>query len=102
MCILNKFLMKKLPRINNSLPFNVLHDVDMDSYKIVKKGEKDIILNSEGELKHISDTAGVYKSGTYEKLSKIIQELNDAFGTEFTGDDKVLLGKAKRQPHEQC
>ncbi|MBI5000026.1 MAG: type I restriction endonuclease subunit R [Euryarchaeota archaeon] len=95
MSIFNKFLMKKLPTINNPLPFNVLQDVDMDSYKIVKKGKKEIILNPDGELKPISDTAGVYKPETYEKLSKIVQELNDAFGTDFTDDDKVFLGRLK-------
>ncbi|MDO9537803.1 MAG: type I restriction endonuclease, partial [Thermoplasmata archaeon] len=95
MYIFNKFLTKKLPTINNPLPFNVLQDVDMDSYKIVKKGEKEIILNPEGELKPISDTAGMYKPETYEKLSKIVQELNDAFGTDFTDDDKIFLGRLK-------
>jgi len=95
MYLFNKFLMKKLPTINNPLPFNVLQDVDMDSYKIVKRGEREIVLNPEGELKPISDTAGVYRPETYEKLSKIVQELNDAFGTEFTDDDKVFLGRLK-------
>ena len=38
--IFNKFLTKKLPTINDPLPFNIREDVDMDSYKIVDKGEK--------------------------------------------------------------
>lgn len=95
MFIFNKFLMKKLPTINNPLPFNVLQDVDMDSYKIVKKGEKEITLESDGKLKPITDTAATYRPETYEKLSKIVQELNDAFGTEFTDDDKVFLGRLR-------
>ena len=41
--IFNKFLSKKLPSINQPLPFIVREDVDMDSYKIVDKGEKQII-----------------------------------------------------------
>jgi type I restriction enzyme R subunit len=93
--IFNKFLQKKLPSINNPLPFNVLEDVDMDSYKIVGKGEKEIKLQSEGELKPISASVGEYAPDVNTKLSKILQALNDAFGTDFTEDDKVFLGRVK-------
>jgi len=93
--IFNKFLNKKLPTINNPLPFSVLQDVDINSYKIVKKGEKEIKLESEGELKPISASVGEYTSDIDTKLSKIIKDLNDAFGTNFTDDDKIFLGRVK-------
>jgi len=93
--LFNKFLIKKLPTINNPLPFNVLEDVDMDSYKIVNKGEKEIKLQSEGELKSISAGVGEYSQDTNEKLSSILNALNDAFGTDFNEDDKVFLGRVK-------
>ncbi|MCK5283497.1 MAG: type I restriction endonuclease subunit R, partial [Nanoarchaeota archaeon] len=93
--IFNKFLQKKLPSINNPLPFNVLEDIDMDSYKIVNKGQKEIKLQSEGELKPISAGVGEYAPDINTKLSKILQALNDAFGTDFTDDDKVFLGRVK-------
>lgn len=93
--IFNKFLNKKLPTINNPLPFSVLQDVDMDSYKIVKKDEREIILEPEGELGGISDIACEYTPDISTKLSKIIKDLNDAFGTNFTDDDKVFLGRVK-------
>jgi len=94
--IFNKFLNKKLPTINNPLPFNVLQDVDIDSYKIVKKGKKEITLYPEGDLMPIYGTVGESQPEiTYEKLSKIIKDLNDAFGTNFTDDDKIFLGRVK-------
>ena len=93
--IFNKFLIKKLPTINNPLPYTVLQDVDMDSYKIVNKGEKSIKLYAEGGLKPVSDTVGEYTPEISTKLSKILQALNDAFGTDFTDDDKVFLGRVK-------
>jgi len=93
--LFNKFLNKKLPTINNPLPFSVLHDVDIDSYKIVKKGKKEIKIESEGELKPISAGVGEYAPDINTKLSKIIKDLNDAFGTDFTDDDKVFLGRVK-------
>jgi type I restriction enzyme, R subunit len=93
--LFNKFLAKKLPTINNPLPFNVLEDVDMDSYKIVNKGKKEIKLQSEGGLNPISAGVGEYADDTYKKLSKIVDDLNDAFGTDFTNDDKVFLERVK-------
>lgn len=93
--IFNKFLNKKLPAINNPLPFNVLQDVNIDSYKIVKKGRKEIKFESGGELDYISDGAVGYAPDINTRLSKIIKDLNDAFGTDFTDDDKVFLGRFK-------
>ncbi len=93
--IFNKFLNKKLPTINNPLPFNVLQDVDIDSYKIVKKGKKQIELEADGELEPISSDAGVFAPDINTKLSKIIKDLNEAFGTKFSDDDKVFLGMVK-------
>src|SRR3989344_204977 len=93
--IFNKFLQKKLPTINNPLPYTVLQDVDIDSYKIVNKGKKEITLTADGELKPISDGVGEFSPEDNQKLSKIIKDLNDAFGTDFTDDDKVFLGRVK-------
>ena len=72
-----------------------MYDADIDSYKIVNKGEKEIKLNGEGELKPISDTVGEYSADISQRLSKIIKDLNEAFGTEFTEDDKVFLSRVK-------
>lgn len=93
--IFNKFLQKKLPAINNPLPYSVMEDVDIDSYKIVNKGQKEIKIIGEGELKPISSGVGEFSPESNQKLSKIIQDLNDAFGTDFTDDDKVFLGRIK-------
>lgn len=93
--IFNKYLQKKLPTINNPLPYTVLQDIDMDSYKIVNKGQKEIKLTSDGELKPISAGVGEFFPEINQKLSKIIKDLNDAFGTDFNDDDKVFLGRIK-------
>lgn len=93
--IFNKFLNKKLPTINDPLPFSILQDVDIDSYKIEYKGKKEIHLTSSGELESISSRVGEFGPESNEALSKIIKDLNDAFGTNFTGDDKVFLRRVK-------
>jgi len=46
-----KFLIKKLPKRENPLPYEVLEAINMDSYKIQKKTETNLTLeDSEGEL----------------------------------------------------
>jgi type I restriction enzyme R subunit len=93
--IFNKFLLKKLPTLNNPLPSNVLQDVDIDSYKVVNKGQREITLTANGELEPISAQVGKMLQDDKQKLSKIIIELNEAFGTDFNDDDKVFLGRIK-------
>ena len=96
MYLFNKFLNKKLPTVNNPIPFSVLQDVDIDSYKIVDKGKSQIYLtSSEVELNPISSVVGEPSPEYNELLSKIIKDLNDAFGTNFTDDDKIFLGRVK-------
>jgi len=93
--IFNKFLLKKLPTLNNPLPFTVLQDVDIDSYKVVNKGQKEIKLIANGELKPISAQVGKIVEDPKQKLSKIIKDLNDVFGTDFNDDDRVFLSTIK-------
>jgi type I restriction enzyme R subunit len=93
--IFNKFLQKKLPTINSPLPYSVLQDVDIESYKVVNKGQKEIKLTANGELKPISATVGKLSEEIKEKLSRIIKELNEAFGTDFNDDDRVFLSRIK-------
>ena len=93
--IFGKFLLKKLPAENDTIPYNVLEDVDIDSYKIENKGKKEIKLIGYGELKPISDVGGEPTPLYNEALSVIIKELNEAFGTDFTDDDKLFLAGIK-------
>ncbi|MCK9272671.1 DEAD/DEAH box helicase family protein [Candidatus Gracilibacteria bacterium] len=91
--IFSKFLTKKLPTINEPLPFGVLEDVDVDSYKIVNKGEKSISLEADGELDSMSSGGSGYIERNESELSVIIKSLNDTFGTDFTDEDKVFVSR---------
>ena len=93
-----KFLSKVLPTINNPLPFIVLEDVDMDSYKIDTRDEGTTIIlgDGEGTLKPLSPTDPGYKPEEQTKLSQILQNLNDAFATDFTDDDRLLVTQITR------
>lgn len=90
-----KFLIKKLPKRENPLPIEVLEAIDMETYKIDKKGETDVALeNKDGELKPMSgggDGHGGEEDGEQDALSKIIKEINERYGTNFSDSDKIIL-----------
>jgi len=94
--IFNKFLIKKLPTINNPLPYTVLEDVDIDSYKIINKGKKEVpLIPEDSGLESISEGVGQYAEDSSKKLSLILESLNEAYGTNFNTDDKVFLGRVR-------
>ncbi|WP_400195828.1 hypothetical protein [Methanobrevibacter smithii] len=88
-----KFLSKKLPTINEPLPYNVLEDVDMDSYKIDTRdeGTKITLDDGEGGLDPIISIDVQYKPDEEEKLSIILDKLNEMFKTDFQESDKLIL-----------
>lgn len=89
-----KFLIKKLPRKKDPLPYEVLEAIDMDTYKVQKKETKDILLeNKEGEIDPMGkgESGGVNNGDEEDHLSRIIKEINDRYGTNFTDNDKVIL-----------
>lgn len=93
MFIFNKFLLKKLPTINDPLPYSVLEDADIDSYKLKENEKVSIKLNADGELVPLSSVAAGFQEEIEEKVSMIIKKLNDAFGTDFSEDDRVFISR---------
>ena len=64
----------------------------MDSFRIQLISDKGIKIEEKGgELKPITDLGTKLSSKEIkEALSKIIEDINDRFGTEFNGSDKVI------------
>lgn len=88
-----RFLVKKLPFTPERLPLEVLESVDMESYKIVKTNEMRISLeDAEGSLEPMGSGQRGLVAEEKDLLSKIIKDVNDTFGTEFTDDDRVVMG----------
>jgi type I restriction enzyme R subunit len=88
-----KFLIKKLPKKENPLPYEVLEAIDMETYKIEKKNEVNVVLeDSEGVIDPMGRGDG--KSDLEDEkdaLSRIIKEINERYGTEFSDSDKIIL-----------
>lgn len=95
-----KFLIKKLPRRKNLLPYEVLEAINMETYKIEKKGEINVLLeNKDGEIDPMGGDGSSKGQIEDEKdmLSKIIKEINERYGTNFTDADRVILNDLTRR-----
>jgi len=91
-----KILLRKLPVRRESLPTEILGQVNLESYRI------ELITQSEIKLRESERPLQPKQSVEYqspieeeEPLSRIIEEMNDRYGTEFTGSDKVILYRLK-------
>lgn len=85
------YLQNKLGRQKGvDLAQGILDNIDMDSYRLQKEGEYNILLEKGMELKAIpTEMRGSVAEPEMELLSNIVKEFNDRFGTTFTNEDKV-------------
>ncbi|MCX6717770.1 MAG: type I restriction endonuclease [Candidatus Taylorbacteria bacterium] len=89
-----KLLNKKLPRRKDTLPYEILEAIDMDTYKIQKKQETSVVLdNTEGVINPMggNGSSKLELQDEMDQLSRIIKEINERFGANFSSDDKVIL-----------
>ncbi len=92
-------IFKKMPYRKQHLPYEVLDETELDSYKIKYMGLQKIAL-SDGDEAMKGQTAGqdsVQKEDETEFLSQIIKMLNDTYGLDLTDDDKVELKKMRQR-----
>jgi len=90
-------LLKKLPHVKSDLPFDVVNDVELDSYKIQYKYTSNLELTT-GNTEDIGMSPGGVGQAVedeFDLLTKIIKTLNDTFGMELTEDDKLEFEKMK-------
>ncbi len=92
-------LAKKLPYVSESLPYDVLKESELDSYKIKYLGKKTLSLDSGDN--NVTGMKPGQVTGSPEPemdlLSNIIKVLNDTFGIELTEDDKVDLKRMRER-----
>jgi len=87
-----RFLLKKLPVTKERLPYEVLEAIDMDSYKVVKKSQGKVTLDTvDGILEPMQSGTSGKTPDEQDVLSRIIKEINERFGTNFSLEDKVIL-----------
>ncbi len=88
-----RFLRRLVRADKDELPREVLNAVDMESYRVQQTSKGKIELaKGIGELEPLSFTGPMrLTAGEEEPLSKIIRELNERFGTDFTEEDRVVV-----------
>jgi len=94
-----RLLRTLLPVDPEDLPREVQQMIDMESYRIDKRFEGAVPLErGDGGLPPQKTTAAHTASvEELEPLSRIIQELNDQFGTEFSEKDRVFIEELERR-----
>lgn len=85
-----KYLVRKLPHQHEVTP-DIDNEVVLQYYRLDKTAENTISLAAEpGILYNATLAVSVPLDDEYERLSKILEHINERFGTTFTEMDKVL------------
>lgn len=86
-----KCLLRKLPKEHGEKFPNINNDVELQYYRIQKQYEGRIsLIDEDGILENNTKAVGSSSEDDKENLSKIIRDLNERLGTDFTEIDKVL------------
>lgn len=86
-----KCLSRKLPKEHGEKFPNINNDVELQYYRIQKQYEGRIsLIDEDGILENNTKAVGSSSEDDKENLSKIIRDLNERLGTDFTEIDKVL------------
>lgn len=92
--VLAKYLRRYLPHEPGTLPLDVQEKADIESYRVSESFRGDIQLDrGKGEVEPAKKPGGGQTLGeNLEPLSMIIAELNERFGADLSGEDKVTIG----------
>ncbi len=95
-------LFKKLPPTPNSLPTEVLEEIDLDSYKLQHQFTTHLQLQSNDNAMHGMTPSNNGKKDDEEKewLTKIIKVLNDTYGLDLKEEDKVEFEKMRKNIYD--
>ncbi|NRD76594.1 type I restriction endonuclease subunit R [Bacillus sp. BRMEA1] len=90
------YLLKKLPKMGSDAVY-LADDIALQYYRNEKvfAGSISLAIQGESELKPTTHGKGTGKEEEKEKLSSIIDRLNDKFGTEFTSTDILSYDQIK-------
>lgn len=91
--ILLNFLVPKLPApVEEDLSKGILEAIDMDSYRVEKKSTMQIQLSDANAVIEPVPTSGGGRKPEPEmdRLSNILKNFNEQFGTEFTDADRII------------
>jgi type I restriction enzyme, R subunit len=94
-----RFLRRRLPIEREKLPYEIQQAIDLETLTVKQTGKAKIKLKHKtGQLNPdvIGEPAGL-PPVELEALSEIIKELNERFGTEFTGEDRLVIHQIEQK-----
>ena len=95
----SQWLSPMLPAEESNPPTEILGFIDLDLYKPELQGTQDLELErgNQGMDPRDYGEGATIPEEELEQLSKIISEINDAFGTTFTPDDRIIISRLQEQ-----
>jgi len=97
-----RFLLNKLPKVDYTERLKLDNEVALEYYRLKKIAEGDIVMQIQGEdyLDPITD-AGIKKGpDAKDKLSNIINILNEKYSTDFTEADRLYFEQIEEALYE--
>jgi type I restriction enzyme R subunit len=97
-----RFLLNKLPKSDYTERLKLDNEVALEYYRLQKIGEGDLVLQVQGEHGLDPTTeAGISRpKEEKDKLSNILNVLNDKYGTEFTDADRLYFEQLEQALYE--
>lgn len=94
-----RFLLKKLPRKNQSDRFRLGDEVSLEYYRLQKVAEQKILMEDQGEYGLDGSVSSGIRGLKEEEaaLSEIIEVLNKRFSTEFNDADKLFFDQIEAE-----
>lgn len=99
--IFGRFLAKQLPRDTEDTTISIEDDLALRYYRLEQADTEEISLDdSSGEVSVPTDTGTRSQDEEEISLSKLVNRINEALGTEFTGADELFLQQVKEDALE--
>lgn len=94
-----RFLLSKLPKSDYTERLKLDNEVALEYYRLQKIAEGDLILQVQGEygLEPMKEAGISRPKDEKEKLSNIINMLNDKYGTDFNDADKLFFDQIEEE-----
>jgi type I restriction enzyme R subunit len=94
-----RLLLTRLPKTDISERLKLDNEVDLQYYRLTKVADGDLVLEIKGEdTLNPTTEAGIKRAeDEKEKLSNIINVLNNKYGTDFTEADKLFFDQIEEE-----
>ena len=97
-----RFLLTKLPKVDYTERLKLDNEVALEYYRLQKIAEGNLVLQVQGkhELDPITEAGIAREKEEKDKLSNIINLLNEKYGTDFTDADRLYFEQIEQALYE--